>query len=222
MIKTPVSWVIAITQRGKGNKVSKIFEQSGISVQYICMGHGTANSEIMDYLGLDEPEKDILIGFSLCGCVSEAFSRLADEMGFLNSGMGIAFSMPVTSINQGAAERINLSPEQERSCKRVDEKFELIVVFVDKGMTDVVMDSAKAAGARGGTVIRCRDVSEAGERRVFGVSVQQEKEILMLVTPKKDKERIMKAVCATVCDETNQHTVAFSVPIEDTVGIRGV
>ncbi|MGE4353931.1 MAG: hypothetical protein AB7D36_07600 [Oscillospiraceae bacterium] len=221
MIKSPISWIIAIAQRGKGKKVAKIFGESGINVRHICLGHGTANSEIMDYLGLDEPEKDVVLGLSLNDCVCEAFSRLADEMGFLRSGMGIAFSIPVTSINQAAAEKIDLQTDTERSCKGMEEKFELVVVYVDKGMTDIVMDSAKAAGARGGTVVRGRAVGETGERHVFGVTLQQEKEILMMVMPKKDKEEIMKAVCATVRDETGSETVAFSVPIDDVVGIHG-
>ena len=81
----------------------------------------------------------------------------------------------------------------------MQERFELIVTVVDSGMTDIVMDAAKAAGARGGTVLKCRDMSPGGERRVFGVTVRQDKEVLMLVTPLRDKERIMKAIMMA-CD----------------------
>lgn len=220
MNKSPMSFTVAIAQRGKGEKAAAIFGECGINVLYIGLGHGTANSEIMDYLGLDEPEKDIVFGVCLTDCVSEAFSRLGDEMGFMGRGTGIAFSLPVTSATQGTAERVGLTTDTERSGVPMDERFEMIVVFVDKGMTDIAMDSAKAAGARGGTILKCRDMNPDSERRVFGVTVHRDMEMLMLITPKKDKDRIMKAICDTVYSETEQHAVAFSAVIDDVVGLR--
>jgi hypothetical protein len=58
----------------KGDKAAKIFAECGIEVRYICLGHGTANSEIMDNLGLDEPEKDIVIGLSLRAACAKHFT----------------------------------------------------------------------------------------------------------------------------------------------------
>ena len=103
----------------------------------------------------------------------------------------------------------------------MEERFELIVTVVDGGMTDIVMDAAKEAGARGGTVVKCRDMSPDGERRVFGITMRQDREILMMVTPRRDKEKIMKTVCATVLHETGQQAMSFSLAIDDAVGLRG-
>lgn len=221
MIKSPVSFAVAIAQRGKGEKAAKIFSECGITVQYIGLGHGTASSEIMDYLGLDEPEKDVVLGLALSSTVPDAFSRLGEEMGFLGSGTGIAFSLPVSSVNQGAADRINLPQEYERGEEKMSVRFEIIAVIVDKGLTDVVMDSAKAVGARGGTVLKCRDMSPDAERKVFGVTIRPDKEILMLVTTSKEKDAIMKAICSTVFTETEQRATAFSIPIDNVVGLHG-
>ena len=221
MIKSPVSFAVAIAQRGKGEKCAKIFSECGVNVQDIGLGHGTANTEIMDYLGLDEPEKDVILGLARTECIPDAFSRLGDEMGFMGRGTGIAFSVPVASMNAGVADRIGLTDSYERSKAMMEERFEMIITVIDGGMTDIVMDAAKAAGARGGTVLKCRDMSPDGERRVFGVTMRQDREILMLVVPQKDKEKIMKAICSTVLSETEQHATAFSVGIDDVVGLRG-
>ena len=220
MNRSPMSFAVAIAQRGKGEKAAEIFSECGITIQYIGLGHGTANSEIMDYLGLDEPEKDVVMGVCLTDCVAEAFSRLGDEMGFMGRGTGIAFSIPISSASSDTAERAGLKENYERSSAKVEEKFEMIAVVVGGDMADIAMDSAKAAGARGGTIVRCRDMSPDSERRVFGVTVRQDMEILMLITPQKDKDRIMKAICDTVFTETEQPAVAFSLAIDDVVGLR--
>ena len=218
--RSPVSLAVAIAQRGRGAKCAKIFSDCGIMVQYIGLGHGTANSEIMDLLGLDEPEKDVVLGLTLSGNIHEAFHRLGEEMGFGERGTGIGFSLPVSSVNEGAAARIDLPKNYERSSADMQERFEMIVTVVDGGMTEIVMDSAKAAGARGGTVLKCRDMSPDNARKVFGVTIRQDREILMLVVPKTEKEGIMKAICAAVLDETGEHATAFSLAIDDVVGLH--
>lgn len=219
-MRSPVSLAVAIAQRGKGEKCARIFAQCGIMVQYIGLAHGTANSEIMDYLGLDEPEKDLVLGLTLSENIYAAFDRLGDEMGFRGRGTGIGFSLPISSVNEGAAARIGLPQDYERSKGNMQERFELIATVVDGGMTDIVMDSAKAAGARGGTVMKCRDMSPDTARKVFGVTIRQDREMLMLVVPQRDKEKIMKAVCSTVLSETGEHATAFSLAIDDVVGLH--
>ena len=57
-----IHWIIIIVDRGKGNKVSQFFQKEQIPVMLMIPGHGTASSKMMDYLGLDEPNKDIQYG----------------------------------------------------------------------------------------------------------------------------------------------------------------
>jgi hypothetical protein len=220
MTRSPLSFAVAIAQRRHGERLAKIFAECGVAVQYIGLGHGTASSEIMDYLGLDEPEKDVVLGLALTESIPETFSRLGEEMGFMGRGTGVAFSLPVSSATAATAERAGLTEQHERSDAPMEERFELIITVVDANMTEVAMDAARAAGARGGTVMKCRDMSPDGTRRVFGVTVHSDKEVLLLVTPRKDKEKIMQAVCAVILKETEQQATAFSIPIDDAVGLR--
>ena len=57
----PVKWLITIVDRGRGEMAAELLNQVHKSVHMISLGKGTASSEIMDYLGLDEPEKDIVM-----------------------------------------------------------------------------------------------------------------------------------------------------------------
>ena len=47
--------------RGRGAKAVDLFKSAGLPFHYACLGHGTANSDILDYLGLGETQKDVLL-----------------------------------------------------------------------------------------------------------------------------------------------------------------
>ena len=47
--------LITIVDRGKSGAVQRIYQTHQVHRSLVLRGHGTANSEIMDMLGLDEP-----------------------------------------------------------------------------------------------------------------------------------------------------------------------
>ena len=46
---------VTILRRGQGNTASEVCRKYGAALPVIIRGHGTASSDIMDMLGLDEP-----------------------------------------------------------------------------------------------------------------------------------------------------------------------
>ena len=59
------------------------------------------------------------------------------------------------------------------------EQHELIVAVTDADGVDIVMDAARAAGARGGTVARAREVCSETAQKLFGLPIQPEKELVL-------------------------------------------
>ena len=55
--KDPIKLMVTIVHRGKGDTVAKQFGKDHVGTHYVCHGFGTASSEMMDYLGIGEPEK---------------------------------------------------------------------------------------------------------------------------------------------------------------------
>ena len=97
---------------------------------------------------------------------------------------------------------------------------EMILTVVDSGSTDVVVTAAKEAGAHGGTVLKAREVAAEEQKKIFGITVQPEKEIVLMLVPAEIKKDIFKAVCAAVLAQTGEHALAFSLPVSDTVGLK--
>ena len=89
----------------------------------------------------------------------------------------------------------------------------LILVAVNQGYTDAVMDTARAAGARGGTVIRARWTGAETVEKFAGITLQAEKEILAIVTPNKDRETIMTRINQEHGLKSESQAAVISLPI---------
>ena len=89
--------------------------------------------------------------------------------------------------------RIDLKKELEDKVSFIEkiEKYEMITCIVNAGFSDVVMDAAKAAGAGGGTVIHGRGTADKEAEQYFKITVQPEKDIVMLIVPARIKDRVL-------------------------------
>ena len=99
-------------------------------------------------------------------------------------------------------------------------KFDVIFAIVNNGFADEVMVAAKEAGARGGTILRARGSSNIGVDKKYGITLNPEKEVLMIVAKSDEKDKIMDALYQASQADVKNKCVIFSLPIEDTVGLK--
>ena len=99
---------------------------------------------------------------------------------------------------------------------------EVIFCVVNAGFSDSVMDAAKEFGARGGTVIRARGTANAEAEKLFGIAIQPEKEIVMILVDSSKKNDILHALYKAVGLNTPGQGIAFAMPVEDVVGLNEV
>ena len=191
--------LISIVERGSGNKLNKLYRENQVFVNLRCEGAGTATSEIMDILGLGSSEKDILISTAAASAASALLDRLDDELRGAVPGRGIAFSLPLTAVNNLVAAFVGLMTRSERD--REDDSMEkqqknsLILVTVNQGFTETVMDTARKAGARGGTIIRARWTGDESFAQSRGITtLQAEKELIFIVVATEIRSKVMEAI----------------------------
>lgn len=99
---------------------------------------------------------------------------------------------------------------------------EVIFCIVNSGYSETVMDAAKKAGARGGTVINARGTAGEEAENFFGISVQEEKEIVMILVPEEHKVGVLQTLYDEVGLNTAGQGIAFSMPVDGVVGISPV
>lgn len=98
-------------------------------------------------------------------------------------------------------------------------EFELIVTIVNGGFSSTVVDAAKEAGAGGATLIKGRGTDIHETTNFLGVQIQPEKDIIIILSPKNDRTKIMEAICKNAGLDTEGRGLCFSVPVEDWSGI---
>ena len=96
---------------------------------------------------------------------------------------------------------------------------EAIFCIVNSGYSEAVMDAAKKFGARGGTVINARGTASKEAETFFHITIEPEKEIVMILVPSLIKDNILKALYDEVGLETAGQGIAFSMPVDGVVGI---
>ncbi len=100
-----------------------------------------------------------------------------------------------------------------------EHKHEVIFCIVNAGFSEAVMEAAREFGARGGTVIRARGTANSEAERLFQITVQPEKEVVMILVDSAIKNDILHALYKAVGLKTPGQGIAFSLPVDHTVGM---
>ena len=209
-----------IVGREDGEAFLDFLGEKGVKTVHSLPCRGTAGKKLLGLLGLEETEKTLLWAMTTRARAARLMARLVREMGLDMPGAGIAFMTPV-------GQRGGLTEGQDIIMGEVTDMpaaflYELIIAIVNRGHVDTVMDAARAAGAAGGTVVHAKGTHPGGSSQFFGLSIAEEKEMLLILTAAVDRSRIMRAVMDKAGVPSPAHTVMFSLPVESVAGLRSV
>ena len=96
---------------------------------------------------------------------------------------------------------------------------EVIFAIVNSGYADEAMTVAWENGARGGTIINARGVAGKEAAAFFGITFHEEKEILMLVVEKDQRDPVLNALYREMGMGKKARGIAFSLPVSDVAGL---
>lgn len=97
--------------------------------------------------------------------------------------------------------------------------YDLIITIVNRDFADEVMEAARSKGARGGTIINARGTAGEVEKQ-FNISIQPEKELVMIVASHDIKSAIMEEITLKAGLNTEGKGIIFSIPVESAAGLR--
>ena len=99
------------------------------------------------------------------------------------------------------------------------QNFSLILTIVDAGFSENVIEASKKAGASGATIISGRGTSQNEDNSFMGVSIQPEKDIVMILVKKTIRKKVMKAIAQDCELEKQGKGLLVCLPVDDTVGV---
>ena len=95
----------------------------------------------------------------------------------------------------------------------------VIVSIVRKGWGSRVLDASVKAGARGGTVLFGRGAGINEREKIFGMSIEPEKEILLTVVPAHQANTILEEIARAAELDRTGRGIAFVVPVTKIAGV---
>ena len=96
---------------------------------------------------------------------------------------------------------------------------EVIFCIVNTGFSETVMEAAKDAGARGGTILNARGTANKEAESFFHIAIQPEKEIVMILVDSKIKDAVLHALYQKAGLDTMGQGIAFALPVDNVVGL---
>lgn len=100
------------------------------------------------------------------------------------------------------------------------EKYEVIVVVVNEGHSDKVMDAAREAGARGGTIAHARGSGTKDIEKKYGIIITPQKEMLYILVSEAIRDQVMSAINKAVGIDTPGQGIVFSLPVDNISGLK--
>ena len=217
--------VISVVDHSKGDAIAEIYRQEQVPVCFSIHGYGAADSAILDILGFGENKKDVTLSLMPPEQVQQVFAVADQKLHISKPGTGILISLPVTGATAFLAGLINpdwklQTQEKEGGVPMVNEHdHELILTIVSKGYFPEVKAAANAAGARGGTLIHALGLGGEEAQKFLGISIQPEKDIILIVVKREEKQKIMQAIAQAAGINTKGQGIIFSLPVDAAIGL---
>jgi nitrogen regulatory protein P-II 1 len=99
-------------------------------------------------------------------------------------------------------------------------KHDCIFAILARGEADRVMDSAKKAGAKGGTIFLARGTGSHEAKTFFGLTLETGREILMILCDESETDTILQAVLVAGKLREPGAGIAFVLPVTKAVGLQ--
>ena len=219
--------LVSIVNRGEDERLASLLNDFSVALTFTCPGMGTARSSVLNYLGIGTSEKSVMLALIPESDEGAILSGIDNKMSLYLVGRGISFTVPLSAVSQIVANGITGAANEKYVDGRKimtdkERAYDLIVVAVAEGYVDEAMEAARKAGAAGGTVIRARSLDNAKAEQFVGISIQEECEMLLILSKREGKAAIMQAISQSAGLKTEAGGILFSLPVDKTVGVGAV
>ena len=133
-------------------------------------------------------------------------------------GHGIVIAVPIKSVGGGNTVAYLNGGRSPKYTPDLSCAYELIIAIANEGGTDAVMNAARAAGARGGTVLHGKGTGAKGAPKFYNISIAAEKEVILIVSAAGQKAEIMRSILRKAGPDSDAGAIVFSLPASAVAG----
>lgn len=97
--------------------------------------------------------------------------------------------------------------------------YDLIVTIVNRGFSERVVKASKEAGAEGGTIFFGRGTGIHETKKLLGIAIEPEKEIVLTAIPRSITDRVLSAIIEAGKLDQPGTGITFVVELKKVAGI---
>ena len=173
-----MNYVFSIVNPEMSERMNAICASLGLPLCIESLGRGTATRSMLDLLGLSAREYHVVMTMADQADTETLIAEARRQLYIDAPGHGIIVATPIKSVGGGnTLANLNKGRSPAKSAPAINYNYEIILAIANEGYTDTVMDAARAAGARGGTVLHGKGTGSKDAEKFFSVSIASEKEV---------------------------------------------
>ncbi|MGI6663251.1 MAG: P-II family nitrogen regulator [Bacillota bacterium] len=207
--------ISVVVNFGTGSKVLRAAKELGVTGGTVLLGRGTVKSSLLEFLGLTDIRKEIVLMIADTETAERALNELDKQFSFAKPNHGIAFSTDVV----GLFGMRDCPSYKSRGSTGGEDMYKAIFTVVDRGKAQEVIDAATAAGSRGATVINARGSGIHEKKMLFSMPVEPEKDIVMILAQDSLVEPISTAIRKALKIDEPGMGIMFVLDINKTFGL---
>lgn len=213
-------YVIAITDHDRGEAMIGLYHNAGLHTVLSTPARGTAKGEHLAIYGLDVKDKYIVSAVASAQEAAQLIKSAKRKLFIDIPGNGVMLTVPLKSVAGGRTLAYLTDDHRTGGAPNMDFQHELIIVILNEGYSDFVMDAARAAGAGGGTVLHAKGTGGTRGEKFFSVSLADEKDMIYIIAHRDEKAAIMRSINEQAGPGTKAGSICFSLPISSVAGLR--
>ena len=214
-----MNYIISICDPKAAHKLTEICSELGLRIAVSLHGRGTSVRSMRDILGIEDNEKRVILTIANRKKTKEFIREQKRRLFIGVPGHGVAVAVPIKSIGGGKTVAF-LNGEQQiaKYTPELNYAYELITVIANEGRSDLVMNAARSAGAKGGTVLHGKSTGAKDSEKFYNISISGEKEVILIVAEAAQKSEIMRSILKNAGPDSEAGAIVFSMPVSEVAG----
>ena len=214
-----MNYIISIINPDSLSILKELCNTLELPVSIIMPGRGTAVKSMLDLLGIESNERRIVFTIANEEKTKKLIQAQKRHLHIGVPGHGIVIAVPIKSVGGGKTVAfLNQESNNTAYTPSFHPAHELIIAICSQGSTDLVMNAACSAGARGGTVLHGKGTGAKGAPKFYNITIAEEKEVILIVAASSQKAAIMQAILKKAGPDSKAGTIVFSLPTTQVAG----
>ena len=214
--QTSFDLIYVIVNDKMGSKVLHKAKKCGVKGGTVVLAKGTVSNTLMNFFSLYDQRKEIVIIGTTKEKARRVLSELNQKFKFEKPNHGIAFTVSAFEIY---GSRVEKKPSADQDRKESESMYQLIMTIVNRGHAEEVIEAAKAAGSKGGTIINARGSGINETTKLFNMEIEPEKEMVMILSKEDTTDIIVESIRERLEIDKPGNGIIFIQNVNQTYGI---